>query len=433
MRVGIVWSCCICVGGMLLLTGCGTPAEIKPIPEPTVIDVPDGSSAKPVQFRKIVAKLNRGQNIGAIEGGLLCVPQGDLTWRGGRATVSDEEFTDTFREELRKANYPIVGDPNALFDDPSTWRAEILVAGLITTIKANICFPYAGFGNYGTASGEVFLTVDWQIYSRLDRQVIYKVSTSGSAKTKSSGTGGIDAFYNAFAQATRGLLADQQFHAIIAGNKANGQTMPASITTFEAMTINGVASSHANVGSDFARVQDTVVTIFAGDGFGSGFLISRDGYILTNSHVVETAKSVRIKMNAGSEIIGQVIRSDRRHDIALIKIDGANLKALPLASRDASIGSDVYAVGSPFTPELHGTVTKGVVSGYRVEEDIRQLQSDAAINPGNSGGPLIDSSGNVVGIARSTLRISGGGTTGVNFFVPIKDGLEALNLKVSGR
>ena len=76
----------------------------------------------------MVVRLNRGTRIGTISGGYLCIPAGDLTWKGGRVIINDDELTTVFREELVKANYPVVGDPNALFEDASEWRAELLVA-----------------------------------------------------------------------------------------------------------------------------------------------------------------------------------------------------------------------------------------------------------------------------------------------------------------
>lgn len=147
----------------LALAACGgTPvkhAEIR-----SAHEVPAGIDVKPIQFRKVVIKLRRGEVIGQNQVGLVCLPAGDIEWRGGRVNVDDDEFTEVFREELEKYNYPIVGDPDALFEDPSTWQAELLVAGLINAMQVKACYPMAGFGNFSDSKGAAYIRVNWQIY-----------------------------------------------------------------------------------------------------------------------------------------------------------------------------------------------------------------------------------------------------------------------------
>jgi serine protease Do len=134
---------------------------------------------RPMEFKKIVVKLPKGENIGSLQGGLFCVDQAPLTWQGGRLILTGEEFTQAFRAELEKANCPVVGDSDSLFEDTSAWQAEFLVAGLVKAMKANVCYPYSGFGDYNTSKGSAYMKVDWQIYSRLYRRVVYEVSTEG--------------------------------------------------------------------------------------------------------------------------------------------------------------------------------------------------------------------------------------------------------------
>jgi len=145
--------------------GCASSANIQTVTDKPVIDVASPEQARPIQFRKVVIKLKRGEDIGAIESGVLCSPNAELVFRGGRMTLDDEELTDTFRHELEVANYRVVGNPDALFEDPSTWKAEYLVAGLVKHMQANICYPMIGWGSTD-AKGEAFMEVQWQIYSR---------------------------------------------------------------------------------------------------------------------------------------------------------------------------------------------------------------------------------------------------------------------------
>jgi serine protease Do len=155
------------------------------------------------------------------------------------------------------------------------------------------------------------------------------------------------------------------------------------------------------------------------EGVGSGFVISKEGYILTNNHVVEGAEKIKVKLADGKEYDASVVGRDPKTDLAVIKIDGAkDLHPLTLGDSDAlKVGSWVVAVGSPFG--LEQTVTQGIVSGKgRVigsgpYDDF--IQTDASINPGNSGGPLVNMKGEVVGI--NTAIYQNG--QGIGFAIPI--------------
>ena len=144
----------------------------------------------------------------------------------------------------------------------------------------------------------------------------------------------------------------------------------------------------------------------------SGFILSREGYIVTNNHVVEDADQIKVKLSNGKEYDGKVVGRDPKTDLALVKIDGASdLHALTLGNSDElKVGSWVVAVGSPFG--LEQTVTAGIVSakgrviGSGPYDNF--IQTDASINPGNSGGPLINTKGEVVGI-NTAIIASGSG------------------------
>jgi len=117
----------VAIIGAALLTACGTPAVIKNVQDNNVEDLKAAESSKPIQFTKVVVKLKRGEHVGAMQGGLLCVPQSDLTWKGGRISIDSEEFTDAFKEELEKFSFKTVGDTNALFEDPSTRSRRLAI------------------------------------------------------------------------------------------------------------------------------------------------------------------------------------------------------------------------------------------------------------------------------------------------------------------
>ncbi|ADU66497.1 protease Do [Desulfurispirillum indicum S5] len=151
---------------------------------------------------------------------------------------------------------------------------------------------------------------------------------------------------------------------------------------------------------------------------GSGFIVSSDGYIVTNNHVVEGADEITIILSDEREFKAEVVGTDATYDLALLKINASNLPALPLGNSDTiEVGQWVFAVGNPFG--LSGTVTVGVISakdryiGQSVFDSF--LQTDASINPGNSGGPLLNLKGEVIGI--NTAIVSSG--QGLGFAIPI--------------
>jgi serine protease Do len=156
-------------------------------------------------------------------------------------------------------------------------------------------------------------------------------------------------------------------------------------------------------------------------GVGSGFIVSADGYILTNAHVVDDANEVTVKLTDNREFKAKVIGVDRRTDVALVKIDAKNLPTVRIGDASkARVGQWVAAIGSPFG--LENTVTAGIISAKSRslpdETYVPFIQTDVAINPGNSGGPLFNMAGEVIGI-NSQIYSRTGGYMGLSFAVPI--------------
>jgi putative serine protease PepD len=175
-------------------------------------------------------------------------------------------------------------------------------------------------------------------------------------------------------------------------------------------------------GGPFGQTQQGTAT-------GSGFVVSSDGYIVTNDHVVEGASSVTAKVGDGKTLSAKVVGTDASTDLALLKVDASGLTPLTLGDSDnVEVGDPAYAIGNPYG--LDRTLTTGVISalqreisspnGYTIND---VLQTDAAINPGNSGGPLFNSAGQVIGV-NSQIETSGnssggeGGNVGIGFAIP---------------
>jgi serine protease Do len=188
------------------------------------------------------------------------------------------------------------------------------------------------------------------------------------------------------------------------GTSGSGTTI---VTTEEQAVENAVKiASPAVVQINITSVSQNPFGFSSGqqEGLGSGFIITSDGYVLTNNHVVENATKITVMLKDGREFRGQVVGTDSTSDVAVVKISGTNLPTVQLGdSSTLTVGQKVIAIGNPYG--LSQTVTTGVISALernvqasQTETLVGVVQTDAAINPGNSGGPLVDLSGRVVGI-----------------------------------
>ncbi|MDD6188910.1 MAG: trypsin-like peptidase domain-containing protein [Clostridiales bacterium] len=207
-----------------------------------------------------------------------------------------------------------------------------------------------------------------------------------------------------------------------------GKTLSAS--ELYAMAVNSCVGikTDVTVANVFGQVTSSAIT-------GSGFIISTDGYILTNYHVVETADEqgldITVSLYNGDEYIAELIGKEAENDVALLKIDAKNLPALVLnTSGDLVVGQNVYAIGNPLG-ELTYTLTEGIVSALdrdiAVEPNvsIKMFQISAAINSGNSGGPVFNDRGEVIGIA--SAKYANTGVEGLGFAIPIEDAMNIVD------
>jgi len=169
-------------------------------------------------------------------------------------------------------------------------------------------------------------------------------------------------------------------------------------------------------------------------GVGSGFILSSDGVIMTNAHVVEGADEVVVTLTDKREFKAKIIGADKRSDVAVVKIDATGLPAVKVGDVSRlKVGEWVMAIGSPFG--LENTVTAGIVSAKQRDtgEYLPFIQTDVAINPGNSGGPLINMRGEVVGI-NSQIYSRSGGSMGISFSIPMDEAMRVSDqLRATGR
>ena len=199
---------------------------------------------------------------------------------------------------------------------------------------------------------------------------------------------------------------------------------------------NNIGVYHKNIGSivnitSRAVAFDFFYGLVPQEGQGSGFIIDKEGHILTNYHVIADARQVEVTLHNRKKYRATVVGTDRSHDLAVIQIKAPDLPAMVLGdSRNLQVGQKVYAIGNPFG--LSGTMTRGIVSSIRsVQEPDGMtiddaIQTDASINPGNSGGPLLNWHGEVIGI-NTMIASSVGQSAGIGFAIPINTAKAVLN------
>jgi S1-C subfamily serine protease len=171
----------------------------------------------------------------------------------------------------------------------------------------------------------------------------------------------------------------------------------------------------------------SVVTVLTGNVSGSAVLVSDDGYMLTDAHVVGDEKEVRARWSDGIETVAQVVRVSKQRDMALIKTSTRDRSPLPIKRGAVTPGERVFAIGSPKGKDFQSTVSSGVVSASRTFDGLRYIQSDVSVSPGSSGGPLLTEQGEIIGF--TDLGVDNGGRAGLNLFTPIGDAMDFLSLE----
>ncbi|MGA7448142.1 MAG: S1C family serine protease [Terriglobales bacterium] len=206
--------------------------------------------------------------------------------------------------------------------------------------------------------------------------------------------------------------------------------------SFDAEEQNNIAVYRKNIGS-VVNITSRVMTFdfFYGlvpqEGQGSGFVIDKEGHILTNYHVIAEARQVEVTLHDRKKYKATIVGTDKSHDLAIVQIKAPNLQPMVLGdSANLQVGQKVYAIGNPFG--LAGTLTRGIVSSIRQVQEPdglvidEAIQTDAAINPGNSGGPLLNWHGEVIGI-NTMIASSVGQSAGIGFAIPINTAKAVVN------
>lgn len=344
-----------------------------------------------------------------------------LSWQDGQKAMNTQAYATIFDEELKRAAGKPAGADGLFPQDNSS--PDFLAALKVTDMQGRFCKACNLLGVGGDRwDGAVVMTAHWEVFSVLERRVVVAADITGGFQAPAKGVEGEPdrLISEAFRDNVRRLIALPEFQKAVTTPLAlplSGPLAPQTPVTLVA----------AKARPGIAQASDSVAVVFSPEGSGSGFLVSDEGYLLTNHHVVGTARVVKVKWSDGSESLGQVIRSDPRRDVALVKADPGARPALALRHSAVQQGETVFAIGSPLGDRFQNTMSKGIVSALRNQQGQPYIQSDVMVNHGSSGGPLLDETGHVIGLTASGQTINGA-PVGINFFIPIDDALKTLNL-----
>ena len=365
----------------------------------TIIDIPAGSTVGRLYVDGRLAKVVPLKNSELSSGGPLWTRIG---------------FT-----ELRSAGYPVLGQENLLFNQDDSGKSRYVLGGTITDSL------WVVHGVYGQALDdstpiECGMTVRWQVFDTNTRSVVLTKIVRGYQDT----TGVNQAINGSFKSSLRNLLADSEFVSSIR-KKVDGFSTNAP-PAGPRIDLNNPGDGELKLPDQMQKVTDAVVTVRVGNIHGSGFFITKDGYLLTAAHVVSKRDTCLVLLGDGRQAEARVWKIDEAHDVALLRVAEDNYPALALASSVPPLGTEVYAIGTPLREELERSVSKGIVSAVRNTEGLDAIQTDAAVNRGNSGGPLVDKTGKVVGIVSAKVAVPG--YSGIGFAVPIQSAVYRLQL-----
>ncbi len=373
--------------------------------------LPAETKTKKIEFAKIVdasGKLGTGYSTYNPFGGSSYVPPKNF---------DDPKWTKPMSKTMSDWGYRIVGT-NAIFEEKGD-APDLVVAGEI-----------AAFGKDTRGSGfQVSVLMNWSVYNVNQKKVVSTIPAGGYSDSKMD-LSFDDELILAMQDALVGLMSNSEFQEMVKSG-SSGSSAAKEVTTLPKIT----ATKYGSYGEMIKEVIGSVVTVKTSSiAHGSGFVIGKDGYILTNDHVVAGAEEIEIIFDNGFSMEGKVVKTDQERDVALVKISGSGFKPLAINSSVelTTVGSEVIAIGTPADIKLGQTVTKGIISGKRELEDDHDvknnyIQTDVTINPGNSGGPLLTNNGEVVGVVVS--KIKGDGIEGLAFAIPIGEALEKLSIK----
>jgi len=402
---------------------------------PCIVDIPNGNTSyiiprnATVRLRKdpvnkggtiaiMVDKPVIGTSVNSFPGKINSVPKG-FGEHAARWSIGDIDDQPDVIVQASKGNFLELSSWNSDAERGAGFRPKLILRPEITQLS----FELKG-KSMKDYEGSESIACNWNVFSVNNRS-----NKLGSFQTVTSvrrSPGSLQPILDQLMmESTLDLLEIDSLYAFL----KKAETINTAESKGSELKITGAKPvSYTSSKEMLRQVKSGVVTVLMDEGFGSGVIVSGDGYIVTNYHVVENRQHVQVKLNAELKLNATVVKVNPDYDLALLKVEAEDLKALAFGNSDeAEAGDEVYAIGTPMEMSLGQTVTRGIISGRRIINGMNFLQTDVSINPGNSGGPLLNERGEVIGIV--TMKLSGKGIEGIGFGIPSNSIIEMLNIK----
>ncbi len=337
-------------------------------------------------------------------------------------SIFQSELTDLL------GSYDYVDTLQKIFPNPGN---TLYLNSEVKSVKFHWVEPYASYYNTASVFVRAEVDVEWQVLDYYQRKLftVRKRAKSGEFAIK----GHSDNLEKAVRSRIFESLVDALNYSLVGLLDENTVKQHLKIKPSVARPVYAklqIAQPSSDENAKLNELIKSSVTVKTPDGHGSGFFISKDGYVITNLHVVANQeKAVELILHDGSKVKAELVRQSDTHDLALLKTKlSTEIKPLGIfTGKESDIGEEVWAIGTPKDISLGQTVSKGIISGLRTNNDTKYLQTDVSINSGNSGGALVAKNGEVQGIV--TAKIFGAGVEGISFAIPTQYIFSDLNIE----
>ena len=379
-----------------------------------LVKLPDSiANSQSISCSSVKMKYKAGDKLGNVY--VRGTPE-TILYFGQSVDANSETLQENANDILKDFGFKVPSSGNDAFSKSAV--ARYMVTADIKDISYNVHLSstVASVARYYTVCE---VNVEWKITSGIDNTKIERQTTGKSTIFEN---GGSTAFYDAFENSFYEFLQDKNIYTKLSEQNAAADSAmnfsyiriqkPKLLEQSEKVINNAVAS---------------VVTVTLENGHGSGCILSADGYIVTNYHVVEGHQKVNVNFKSGISLQADVVRTNPDYDLALLKVTGSGFAPFVVSEeKETNIGADVFSIGTPADLSFGQTVSKGIVSGERVLADKKFIQTDVSISPGNSGGALVDKRGVLIGITNA--KFVGTGVEGIGFAIPAYQVFDKLKI-----
>ena len=416
----LIYGWAVGIGGYLVDAILGSGKKLnKSAINPVMPALPKAvASSQTIQCGLVNVRLKGGDKMGNF---IIGKENSDILYFGKSLDVDADHLKANVNASLKDLGYAVPSaEGKSVFSTGSNSRFTL--QGEMRDVKYDIFASdqYEFRAHYETRCA---VEVTWKLQNQ-NRQTVFERKDAG--KSVKFEKGGNAAFEDAFENSLYAFLSSKEVATALAkpagAAAAAADDKPAPISVHRATPGKTVSENGVSLAAKSVVIVETT------DGHGSGCIISTDGFIITNAHVVGEEETVKVLLADGVSVKGRVVRVNPEMDLALIKIDSDGLTAFQLPTTSAAeIGADVFAIGTPADKELGQSITKGIISGRRKIDGHSLLQTDVSINGGNSGGALVSRAGQLLGIVNA--KLVGRGIEGIGFAIPAEQVTDALQLK----